>query len=148
MNRLSKVHLKINIPVVNRVQAVEAAGKLLLSNGCVTTRYVDAVSRNLGSEDCMVISPWLALVHLQDEQHVMQSGMGLVTLHRPVPFDAGEINLVKVVMALAARTVAEQMGQLDAVAQLIARPGRMNRICRAETEAQVRQILNWKERGR
>lgn len=143
MSRLSQCFLKFDVPAENRMQAVQEAGRLLLSYGCVTPRYLEAVGQNISEEDCIVILPWLAIVNFQDEQQVLKGGMGLVTLHRPVPFDDEEINLVKVVMALAARTMEEQMWQIEAVARLIVRSGRMDQLWQAESEEQVRRILNW-----
>lgn len=144
MDRLAQCHLKMGVIATDRTQALTAAGMLLAEAGCVLPRYVGAGLREPDDEEFAVIAPWLALWYLQDAEQVFRPGVGMVMLHKPVAFGDDDGETVKLVMALAARTAVEQLGQMDAVARLLARPGRMNRLCRADTERQVRQLLSGK----
>lgn len=141
MIHLAESSMKMTSLASTREQALAEVSELLLMHGCVTERYVATIRSCGQSDECMVIAPWLAVAYCRSEQEVLKSGIGLLTLQRPVRFGFEATETVRLVVALAAQNVAEHMGQLDSLGKLLARPGRMERLCQAQTEQQARKIL-------
>jgi mannitol/fructose-specific phosphotransferase system IIA component (Ntr-type) len=84
---LTKDLIRLQIPVENWQEAVQAAGNLMEQAGLCTSSYVDAMVQaveQLGPY--MVLAPGIALAHARPEDGMLKAGMSIVTLSTPVNF--------------------------------------------------------------
>ncbi len=80
-------------------EAVSITGNLLVQNGVCEPRYIDAMIEaveKLGPY--MVLAPGIALAHARPEDGVIQIGLCIVTLAKPVNFGSPENDPVKLVI--------------------------------------------------
>ena len=99
-------------------QAIQVAGRALVSSGAVDAGYVPAMTRvfqELGPY--AVLAPGAVLLHARPEDGVRRACLGLVTLRRPVDFGHRDNDPVDLVFSLGA---VDHDGHVEALRELAA----------------------------
>lgn len=126
--------------------AARRAGELLLSDGGIEPRYVDAMVDTVRTEGAyIVLTKGFALFHARPECGVLRECACLLTLSHPVVFGAGENDPVDVVIAYGSPESDGHVRFLQELAGLLMRPGFLDelRTCRSYTE--VKHLLMQQE---
>ena len=132
----------VNIEVDNWEEAIHAAGKLLLADGAIEARFIDAmikVAKDLGPY--IVIAPGIALPHARPEDGVIKASMGLITLKPPIEFGNERNDPVSIVVALAAKDNEQHVEGLSQLAGVLSKPELVEGLKKAESKKSVLEIM-------
>jgi len=100
---LTKDTIKVNVDASDWEDAVRKGGKLLVENGSVEPRFIDAMIQTVKEMGpYIVIVPGIALPHARPSDGVIKMGMSLIKLSTPVNFGNEESDPVSVVISLGA----------------------------------------------
>jgi len=112
--------IQLNVHASNWEDAVRAAGQILVDRGKCTPHYIDAMIgavRTIGPY--MVLAPGLALAHARPEDGVLEIGLSLVTLKKPVKFGSEANDPVSLVIAFGGVDKTSHVKLLTALAGLL-----------------------------
>ncbi len=115
---LSKNTIRLNVEALNWEEAVRAGGKLLIDAKKCQPEYVDAMVQtvyDLGPY--MVLAPGLALAHARPEDGVLEDGLSLITLIKPVLFGSKKNDPVGIVISFC---VVDKEGHVEMLKELAA----------------------------
>ena len=115
-NYLSKNTIRLNLEASNWEEAVREGGQLLVDALKCQPRYVDAMVqtvRQLGPY--IVLAPGLALAHARPEDGVLDIGLSLITLARPVSFGSKTKDPVSIIISFCA---VDQNGHVELLREL------------------------------
>lgn len=109
--------IRINVNAKNWEEAVKIGGGILVENGFVEPRYVDAMVMNVREiGPYIVIAPGIAMPHARPEDGVKQVCMSLITLMNPVKFGNEVNDPVRLVVCFGA---IDNSTHLKALSQLM-----------------------------
>lgn len=119
------------------------AGNALVASKRVTETYsqemIDAFEE-LGPY--MVIAPGIALAHARPSNAVLETGLSLVTLSKPVVFGSANNDPVRLVIGLAAVDHDSHIDLMAALSELLMNETKVNILLQSDKEAEVRQTLS------
>ena len=106
----------VDVEVDDWQEAIRAAGNLMVTDGAVEERFVDAMIR-VATEfgPYIVVAPGIALPHARPEDGVIEASIAIVRLKTPVNFGNEDNDPVYFVVALAA---VDQEQHIDGLRQL------------------------------
>ncbi|MGI6741630.1 MAG: PTS sugar transporter subunit IIA [Brevefilum sp.] len=106
----------VDVEVDDWQEAIRAAGNLMVTDGAVEERFVDAMIR-VATEfgPYIVVAPGIALPHARPEDGVIEASIAIVRLKTPVNFGNEDNDPVYLVVALAA---VDQEQHIDGLRQL------------------------------
>lgn len=121
LNLLNRATIETGVEVSQWKEAGRKVGKLLVDSGGVESSYVEAMISSVEKYGpYIVIAPGVALFHGRPQEGVKKLCMGLITLKKGIPFNAGDKDPVKIVFAFGAldhnshvKALAELMGILQ-----------------------------------
>ncbi|MFT4284003.1 MAG: PTS sugar transporter subunit IIA [Protaetiibacter sp.] len=123
-------------------EAVELAGGALAASGATDAGYaVDMVRMIEEHGPYVVVAPGLALAHARPGPAVRRDGLAIVTLAEPVPFGHPYNDPVRVVLALAGASSARHLQLVAEIANIFNDSDAVERIARAASADEVREIL-------
>ncbi|WP_213996414.1 PTS sugar transporter subunit IIA, partial [Tepidanaerobacter syntrophicus] len=97
-------------------EAIRKGGEVLVREGFVEPRYVDAMIKNVKElGPYIVIAPGIAMPHARPEDGVKKVCMSLVTLKEPVEFGNATNDPVRIVVSLGA---ADNTNHIKALSEL------------------------------
>lgn len=100
---LTKDTIKVNVDAADWKEAVRKGGEILVENGSVEPRFVDAMIQTVKEMGpYIVIVPGIALPHARPSDGAIKLGMSLIKLSHPVNFGNKENDPVSVVISLGA----------------------------------------------
>ena len=117
---IRKEIVDVNVSVEDWKGAIRAAGKLLVADGAVEERFVDAmirVAKEFGPY--IVVAPGIALPHARPEDGVIKPSIAIVRLSTPVDFGNEQNDPVYLVVALAALDHEQHIEGLRRLAQVL-----------------------------
>jgi mannitol/fructose-specific phosphotransferase system IIA component (Ntr-type) len=142
LDLLQENMIELNVSVDNWETALQKGAQLLINDGGVEPRYLDAMIamvKNLGPY--VVIAPGLALGHAGPDQGVNRTCFSLVTLKTPVNFGVPENDPVNMVFSFAAPNKEEHMQALRDLALFCSENKNLEAICNATEKKQIRELL-------
>jgi len=117
---LKKENIKIHVKADNWEGAVRIGGEILVQNGYVEERFVEAVVQTIKTiGPYMVIYPGLAVPHARPEYGVKKLGMSLITLDEPINFGSQYNDPVKTIICLAPIDTTSHLKVLELVLKMI-----------------------------
>jgi len=140
--------IRLRYPAEDWIDAVRAAGELLVVRGKILDGYVEAMIetvKELGAY--IVIAPGVAMPHARPEDGVLDDAIGLVTLRQPIRFGNPENDPVSLVLALAVTDKERHIDALATLTEMLGRPGTVDSLVRSDSKAQVIQAVRAAERG-
>ena len=117
---IRKEIVDVNVSVEDWKGAIRAAGKLLVADGAVEERFVEAmirVAKEFGPY--IVVAPGIALPHARPEDGVIKPSIAIVRLSTPVDFGNEQNDPVYLVVALAALDHEQHIKGLRRLAQVL-----------------------------
>ncbi|MCF6095748.1 BglG family transcription antiterminator [Thermovorax subterraneus] len=109
--------IMLNIEAENWEEAVRKGGEILVENGFVEPRYVDAMIKTVKEVGpYIVIAPGIAMPHARPEDGVKQVCMSLITLKNPVEFGNETNDPVRLIISFGA---VDQNSHLKALSKLM-----------------------------
>jgi len=142
LDLLQENMIDLNISVKNWEESLKKGAKLLIDNGGVEPRYLEAMIamvKDLGPY--VVIAPGLALGHAGPDKGVNHTCFSLVTLKTPVNFGVPENDPVDIVFSFAAPNKEEHMQALRDLAMFCSDGKNLEILRNAVEKKQVREAL-------
>ncbi len=133
--------IRLKVSAVDWEQALQQGAQLLIDDGGVEPRYLDAIIntvKELGPY--VVIAPGLALGHAGPDMGVNKTCFSLITLKKPVEFGVPENDPVDIIFCFTAPNKQEHMEALRDMAMFCSEKENLEAI-RESTEAwQIRDL--------
>lgn len=142
LDLLQEKMIELKAPVNDWENALQKGAQLLINDGGVEKRYLDAMLKmvkDLGPY--VVIAPGLALGHAGPDQGVNRTCFSLVTLENPVNFGVPENDPVDIVFSFAAPNKEEHMQALRDLALFCSEEKNLSAIRNATEKKQIRELL-------
>jgi mannitol/fructose-specific phosphotransferase system IIA component (Ntr-type) len=140
---ISKKTIALNVEVKDWQDAVRISGGLMVENGSVEPRYIDAMietTKILGPY--IVISPGVALPHARPEDGVKEPCMSLITLKTPVNFGNVHNDPVKLVIAFGTVDHNAHVKAISKLARIIGDEEKLSALINAQEVNQVEKIVS------
>lgn len=132
--------LRVGVTAENWIEAIAAAGQLLVEAGHVKPEYTSAMIRvveELGPY--IVLIDGFALAHAAPGEAVLENSISLVVLDEAVDFGSGK--MVTCVFAMAAKDHDSHIDALGRLAELLADEQTRNTLLNARNNAQIEELL-------
>lgn len=127
-------------------EAIRKAGELLLAQGYVTERYVEAMVRSYKENGAyIVIAPQIALPHARPQDGVIEPSVSLYRLKEPVKFGSKNNDPVKLVFGLGASNNDEHLELLKRLMGLLGSKKDFDTLIHAKSYKQIEEIIQEKE---
>ena len=140
---LGQENIALNVEVRNWEEAVRIGGELLVKTGKVKQEYVEAMinsAKEFGPYYVMV--PKIAMPHARSEVGVLDNGLSLITLKKPVDFLTSPNNPVSIVLCFSAADVQEHLEVIKRLAKFLDSPKDIERLENATTAKQALEIMS------
>lgn len=106
----------VDVAVDNCEDAIRAVGQLMVNEGAVEPRFIDAMIRVKNEfGPYIVVAPGIALPHARPEDGVIKSSIAIMSLATPVNFGNKDNDPVFLLVALAAK---DNKGHIEGLAEL------------------------------
>lgn len=93
--------IKSNVEVKNLEEAIRESAQMLVKNGFVTSKYVEALIRIANKVGhSMVIAPNVSILHAWPKDGVKQFSLSLITLKSPIKLGEKDTDLIKAVITI------------------------------------------------
>lgn len=139
---LTEQLIRLGVEAADWEAAVRAAGRVLVDNGAVEPRYVDAMVEGLRRVGpYIVVAPGVALPHARPEDGVRRLAISMVQLRDPVAFGHETNDPVSLVFALAAVDVDSHLKALSQLSSIISNPEHVARLRSAQDVAEVLKVV-------
>lgn len=132
----------VDVAVEDWQGAIRAAGKLMVEDGAVEARFVDAmirVAKEFGPY--IVVAPGIALPHARPEDGVIEASIAIVRLSTPVDFGNEDNDPVYLVVALAAVDHEQHIDGLRQLALVLGDDDKIVAIKEATTREELLDIF-------
>jgi mannitol/fructose-specific phosphotransferase system IIA component (Ntr-type) len=139
---LTPATIRLQVSLETPEQAIDLAGRLLLSTSGIEERYIQAIKDLLVSAGpYMVITPGVALLHARPEHGALAECISLVTLKKPVEFGHMDNDPVYLVFAFAAGDKDIHLEVMSALAHLLSGTDRITRLAHARKLSTVQKMI-------
>ena len=139
---LPLTNILVNYPAQDRIEAVTAAGELLVQAGAAKSDYVKAMLENLAvNGNYLVIAPGIAMPHARPETGALASGFSLVTLQKPVNFGHPINDPVRLVLGFCAVDAGSHLATLASLVELLADQTVVEQILAATDPATIQSLI-------
>ncbi|WP_213997177.1 PTS sugar transporter subunit IIA, partial [Tepidanaerobacter syntrophicus] len=123
-------------------EAIRKGGEVLVREGFVEPRYVDAMIKNVKElGPYIVIAPGIAMPHARPEDGVKKVCMSLVTLKEPVEFGNAANDPVRLVITIGAISHETHLKAISQLMDVLSDEENVNKITLATDVKEVLQIL-------
>ncbi|MGB9094960.1 PTS sugar transporter subunit IIA [Erwinia sp.] len=124
-------------------EALQIAGRPLLSEGAISQDYIDAIIRQ--KEEIgpyFVIAPHIAMPHARPEQGAHKLGLSIVLLGTAVKFDSEENDPVKAIFMFAAPDSNSHIDMISQLAEVLSDENIMEQLFTANSKEALMTILS------
>ncbi|HBF39463.1 MAG TPA: hypothetical protein DDW50_19355 [Firmicutes bacterium] len=105
MNIVEKENIRLKVNAARWDKAIYEAGILLLNSGKIKEAYIYNMIESVTTYGpYMVIIPHVAIAHARPDENVLEEGVSLITLEKPVEFGNKDNDPVDLIFALAAKS--------------------------------------------
>ena len=139
---IRKEIIDVDVAVEDWQGAIRAVGKLLVEDGAVEDRFVDAmirVAKEFGPY--IVVAPGIALPHARPEDGVINASIGIIRLSTPVNFGNEDNDPVYLVVALAAVDDKQHIQGLQRLATVLGNKDKIAAIKEATTRDEILDLF-------
>ena len=134
--------IDVDVEVEDWQEAIRAVGGLLVADGAVEDRFVDAmirVAKEFGPY--IVVAPGIALPHARPEDGVIHASIAIIRLKTPVNFGNEENDPVYLVVALAAVDQNQHIEGLKQLAMVLGNKEKIKAIKEAKSKDELVTIF-------
>ena len=134
--------IRVKAAALDREHAIELVGQLLVASGRTTPDYTDAMVQVLDSHGpYFVIAPGIALAHAKPAEHVLTTGLSLLTLAEPIMFGNEANDPVELVFGLCATDHDSHIDILAELSTLLSDNDAVNILLNAGDPEQIRSLF-------
>ena len=132
----------VDVEVHDWEEAIRAAGKLMVDDGAVEPRFVDAMIRVKNEfGPYIVVAPGIALPHAKPEDGVIQASIAVIRLKNTVEFGNKDNDPVYLVVALAAVDNKQHIEGLRQLSGVLGDDNKIAAIKKADTKEELLAIF-------
>lgn len=125
-------------------EAVEIAGNILVKNKITKAEYINSMIENINKfGPYVVINDNLAIPHSQSDESVIRTGMGLVTLKKPVFFPND--NKVQIILAFSSLDNKEHISALADLTELVTNYNLIENLLKAKSIKQALKYIHFQK---
>ena len=125
-------------------EAVEIAGNILVKNKITKAEYVNSMIENINKfGPYVVINDNLAIPHSQSDESVIRTGMGLVTLKKPIFFPND--NKVQIILAFSSLDNKEHISALADLTELVTNYNLIENLLKAKSIKQALKYIHFQK---
>lgn len=126
----------------NKNDAITAAGRLLLADGYIDARYIEAMIQ-LTEElrAYIVIAPHIAMPHARPDAGAKKTGISIVTLQEPVVFGHEKHDPVKIVFALSAVDNTSHLKAMRELSMLLCEDSEVEKLMSSQTPEELYGVI-------
>jgi mannitol/fructose-specific phosphotransferase system IIA component (Ntr-type) len=140
---ISHKTIALKVEVKDWQEAVRVSGDLLVKNGSVEPRYIDAMIETVKTiGPYIVISPGVAMPHARPEDGVLEPCMSLITLKDPVNFGNEFNDPVKLVISFGTIDHKAHVAAISKLARIIGDEKKVKEIIDADKVEQIEKIIS------
>lgn len=140
---LNKDKIKIDVEASNWEQAIDIGGDILLAEGLIEPRYLEAVKetkKKLGPY--IVIAPGIAISHTRPENGALATGMSLVRLKEPIDFGHQTNGPVKLLFTLATKDKISHLQALRQLMHILMHKEDMEILFHSQSVTEIAEVIN------
>jgi PTS system ascorbate-specific IIA component len=116
MNIVDRENIRLKVNADSWDKAIREAGTLLVNSGKIKDGYIEHMIESVTTfGPYMVIIPHVAIAHARPDENVLEEGVSLITLEKPVEFGNRDNDPVDIIIAFAARS---NTGHLETITKL------------------------------
>lgn len=133
----------LDVEAASAEEAIRKAGALLVEEGKVEDRYVDAMVK--GFQDVgpyIVLAPGIAIPHARPEHGALEQSVSLIRLKTPVEFGHPTNDPVQLVCAISGTDPTSHIGMLQSLAAVLGDKSKLAAIMEAKTNEEIISITN------
>jgi mannitol/fructose-specific phosphotransferase system IIA component (Ntr-type)/galactitol-specific phosphotransferase system IIB component len=139
---LTEKTIKLNVDAKDWEEAVRIGGEILVNNGFVEPRYIEAMVNTVKEiGPYIVIAPGIAMPHARPENGVKQVCMSLITLKNPVEFGNIDNDPVDTVICLGAVDNSTHLKALSDLMSLLKDNSKIENVQKATNIKKILDIL-------
>ncbi|MBN2897217.1 MAG: BglG family transcription antiterminator [Clostridia bacterium] len=117
---LSRDRVQLGVEVDSWEEALDIAARPLMEHGYITEAYPEAMkANNKAFKAYSVIRPYIAIPHAKPEDGVIDVGLSLVVLKKPIPFGNPKNDPVKFIFMLSNKDEISHLRALNIFMQMI-----------------------------
>jgi mannitol/fructose-specific phosphotransferase system IIA component (Ntr-type) len=132
----------VDVEVSSWEEAIRAAGKLMVDDGAVEPRFVDAMIRVKNEfGPYIVVAPGIALPHAKPEDGVIQASIAVIRLKNTVEFGNKDNDPVYLVVALAAVDNKQHIEGLRQLSGVLGNDDKIAAIKKVQTKEELLDIF-------
>lgn len=132
----------VDVEVRDWEEAIRAAGKLMVDDGAVEPRFVDAMIRVKNEfGPYIVVAPGIALPHAKPEDGVIQASIAVIRLKNTVEFGNKDNDPVYLVVALAAVDNKQHIEGLRQLSGVLGDDNKIAAIKKVQTKEELLKIF-------
>jgi ascorbate PTS system EIIA or EIIAB component len=142
MKFLEESLVGINVEVSSPIEAIKAAGNLLLKQGLIEDTYVQAMVNSYQQNGpYFVLAPHVALPHARPEDGVNEASVSFVQLKSPIEFGSKTNDPVRLVFALGASSSDEHLQILQKLSKLLGDPAKLEKLETIKDYQELKEII-------
>ena len=132
----------LDYPAADRDEAIRAAGGLLLQDGIIEERFIEAMIKTCDTFGAyIVLTPGVAVPHAAPGDGARENGFSILQLKTPVKFGNQENDPVKLVVAVSARDADSHLEMLGWISRFILNRSAAKQLMEATEKKTVLDIL-------
>lgn len=142
MSILTEELISLDLEVDNAEDAIRGAGNLLLSQGKIEERYIEAMIK--GFKDIgpyIVLAPGIAIPHGRPEHGVFEQSASVVRLKNPVVFGHPTNDPVSLVCAICGTDNISHITMLQSLSAVLGDKEKYKKILTASTKKELIDIF-------
>lgn len=134
--------IRLKVDAINREDAIKKSAKILVDNGNITTGYIDEMLEALKDfGPYFVLTPGMAFAHAKPSKSVLQTGLSLITLKKPIIFGHEKNDPVELVCTIASIDTEDHLLLLQKIVTVLADPQKVKFILNASSRNDKKQIV-------
>lgn len=142
MKFLDESLVKLGAEVNNAQEAIEEAGRLLITEDLVEESYMKAmVNAYKENGPYFVLAPKIAIPHARPEDGVKEASVSFVQLKKPVVFGHASNDPVQLIFGLGASSSDEHLTLLKKLTGLLNDPANIEALINASNYETVKQLI-------
>lgn len=139
--------IKLKVDATDWEDCVKKGGELLKQNGCIESRYIDAMINSVKDiGPYIVIAPGIAMPHARPEAGTKKIGLSLITLKNPINFGNKDNDPVRIVVCLCATDHYTHIKAMSELVTLLGDDEKVDKINAAENISDILCLLENEEK--
>lgn len=138
----NKEDIRLNIQAKDRVDAIEKAAQILIDSKKITEEYVKEMIDTLDRfGPYFVLAPGIAFPHSKPSPSVLETGISIATLEKPIEFGSLENDPVSIICVLASKDTEEHLMLLKKMVAFLGEQNNIVLLRKASSQKDINEIV-------